>query len=532
MRSPFLPDWLEEHAARAPEAPAIAAPGSSLTYAALLERVEAVAARLAAEAVSAGDRVLVALPNTPAAVVASLALQRLGATPVEVNREWSPEVLAGIVRRAGCRRAFVWGADARGWRDVAARAPLDHLWVVHAGRPAGPLAAALSDVASEMVQPDGSPDRSLPRAALPRPELRADHPAVVLYTSGSTGEPRGVVLTHANVDANTRSIVEYLRLTAEDRALLVLPLSYCYGRSVLQTHLQVGGSVFLDSRFAFPRVVLEALASERCTGFAGVPLTFEILRRQVDVSSMRFPALRYLTQAGGAMTPATTAWVREAFRPARLFVMYGQTEATARLSYLPPERAAEKPASMGIPIPGVTLAIVDDAGRPLPDGEVGQLVARGANVTPGYLDDPEATTAILRDGWLWTGDLARRDADGFFFHEGRAKDILKIGGHRVSPIEIEQVVERCPGVLEAAVVGAPDPLRGDVPVAFLVMAPGAVLEEDALRRYCRERMPGYRVPATFRVVKALPRNGAGKLLRAEVAAQLLGGSAARRGATS
>ena len=322
--------------------------------------------------------------------------------------------------------------------------------------------------------------------------------------------------THRNVDANTRSIAEYLDLSPDDRALLTLPLHYCYGRSVLQTHLFVGGSVFLDGRFAFPRVVMDALASERCTGFAGVPLTFEILRRQVDVASMDFPALRYVTQAGGAMNPDTIAWARVAFQPARLFIMYGQTEATARLSYLPPERAEGKVESIGIAIPGVELRVVDPDGRELPCGEVGELVARGANVTPGYLDEPDATAAILRDGWLWTGDLACRDEDGFLFHKGRAKEVLKVGGHRVSPVEIEQVLALHSDVTEAAVFGVRDGLLGEVPVAAVVPRPDAVLAIGDLRRFCQERLASYAVPADFILVEALPRNEAGKLLRADL----------------
>ena len=314
----------------------------------------------------------------------------------------------------------------------------------------------------------GSTRTWAPAPPAPSPALDPASPALILYTSGSTGRPRGVVQTFRNLDANTRSIVQYLRLAESDRALVVLPLYYCYGRSVLQTHLFAGGSVFLETRTAFPRVVLEALAAEGCTGIAGVPLTFEIIRRQVDVSSIAFPALRYLTQAGGAMAPETIAWVREKFSPARLFVMYGQTEATARLSYLPPESAEEKKGSIGIAIPGVELRVVDEQGRELPRGEIGNLVARGENVTPGYLDEPEETAAILRDGWLWTGDLALRDADGFFFHRGRSKEILKIGGHRVSPIEIEHVVAEHPGVAEAAVIGVAHEIMGEVPSAFVV----------------------------------------------------------------
>jgi acyl-CoA synthetase (AMP-forming)/AMP-acid ligase II len=219
------------------------------------------------------------------------------------------------------------------------------------------------------------------------------------------------------------------------------------------------------------------------------------------------------------MAPDTIAWARRSFHPARLFVMYGQTEATARLSYLPPERAEEKTGSIGIPIPGVELRVVDDAGRELPPGETGHLVARGDNVTLGYLDEPEETATILRDGWLWTGDLARRDEDGFLFHEGRSREILKIGGHRVSPAEIEHVIGGHPDVAEAAVIGVPHDLMGEVPSAFVVARPGRAPVEEDLRRHCRERLPPYKVPVRFALVDALPRNPAGKLLRAELRAR-------------
>jgi acyl-coenzyme A synthetase/AMP-(fatty) acid ligase len=282
--------------------------------------------------------------------------------------------------------------------------------------------------------------------------------------------------------------------------------------------------VYLDGRFAFPRTVLEAFAAEGCTGIAGVPLTFEIIRRQVDMDTLRLPRLRYLTQAGGAMAPETVDWVRRAFHPARLFVMYGQTEATARLSYLPPERAEDKRGAIGIAIPGVELQVVDEQGRPVAVDEVGHLVARGDNVTPGYLDEPEETRAILHDGWLWTGDLARRDGDGYLFHQGRAKEILKIGGHRVSLVEIEQVIAEHPHLLEAAVVGAPDSLMGEVPLAFVVCRPGRSVPEADLRAFCRARMPAYRVPVRFTAVETLPRNESGKLLRAELTRRVGAGS--------
>ncbi len=517
MRSRLLHEWLFAHADRRPEAPAVATPAVRLSYGDLATCVRALAGALADGGVAEGDRVVLALPNLAATVVAGLALNAIGGVTVEVNREWTPDVLAGIVRQSRSRHAVVLGRDARAWGAIAAEVPLERLWVVHPGALPDALRAALRGTPAALLHDDGrlDPDLGPPPPPPVRP-LAPERPALILYPSGSTGRPRGVVQTFRNGDANTRSIVEYLALGPEDRALAVLPLYYCYGRSVLQTHLFAGGSVFLDPRFAFPRVVLETLASEGCTGFAGVPLTFEIIRRQVDVSSLAFPTLRYLTQAGGAMAPDTVDWVRKAFHPARLFVMYGQTEATARLAYLPPERGEEKRGSMGIPIPGVELRVVDEAGRELPAGETGHLVARGDNVTLGYLDEPEETAAILHDGWLWTGDLAFRDADGFLFHRGRSKEILKIGGHRASPIEIEQVVDRHPAVAEAAVIGVAHDLMGEVPAAFVVLRPGRTTDADELKRFCRERLPAYAVPVRFTFVPSLPRNESGKLLRAKL----------------
>lgn len=518
--SPFLPDWLFFHAERAPGAPAVSSSTARLSYGELAARVRALAGHLGATGIGPGSRVMLALPNTPATVVAGLALNALGATSVEVNREWSAEVLGDIATRSRVHHAIVWGRDARTWAAAFGGRLMAHVFVVHPSTDVPGSWGALDGTPATIVLDDGRIDPAIgPAPPPPAPNLELDQTALVLYTSGSTGRPHGVIQTFRNVDANTRSIVEYLGLTAEDRALLTLPLYYCYGRSVLQTHLFVGGSVFLYNRMAFPRVVLENLASEACTGFAGVPLTFEMIRRQVDVSTITFPRLRYLTQAGGAMAPDTIAWARAAFRPAKLFVMYGQTEATARLSYLPPDRAEEKTGSVGIAIPGVELQIVDEHGRELPPGEVGELAARGPNVTPGYLDEPAETAAILHHGWLWTGDLAYRDAEGFLYHQGRVKEILKIGGHRVSPVEIEQVIARHPDVAEAAVVGMKDVLMGEVPGAVVVRRPGATPSEADLLRFCRERLPAYQVPVSFVLVEALPRNESGKLLRAELAAR-------------
>ena len=512
--SPFVFDWVSHWADRTPEAAAVGTPAGWLTYRQLDDRVGLLAADLQLRGVKPGDRVLVALPNLPATVAVSLAIQWLGACAVEVNREWGVAALTAIAGEIEARHAVIDVHDIMLWRQIAAELDLRHIWVVHVTRPPDGVWAALEGVVGTWLHQDGSLDAPLGEPT--GPVRQPASAALIVYTSGSTGAPRGVIQTHANIAANTASICEYLGLSAEDRAMAILPLCYCYGKSVLQTHLRVGGSVFFDHRFMYPRLVLEAIGEERCTGFAGVPLTFELIKRQLDPRAIAMPALRYLTQAGGAMDLATTRWVREAFTPAQLFVMYGQTEATARLSYLAPECAEEKAGSIGRPIPGVELEVVDQRAARVPANQEGHLVARGANVTPGYFRAPEATAEILRDGWLWTGDLARRDADGFFFLTGRAKEVLKIGGHRVSAAEIEQRLCAHPDVLEAAVVGEHEPVGGEAAVAFVVKRAGSTLSEPELRHFCRQQLPPYKVPASVTFLAALPRTSVGKIAKGEL----------------
>jgi acyl-coenzyme A synthetase/AMP-(fatty) acid ligase len=504
------------HASETPDAPAIATPTIRLNYAQLARRMLEFAATLRAQGLSAGDRIVVSLPNSAAAVVASLAVQALGGTAVEVNRGWGVGPLRDVVARTKPRQVVTFGRDARIWGEALEGTAIEHVWVVHRELPSPPLLDALRRPAGWLREDATLSTEATGLSVTELPTIDPDGVALILFTSGSTGAPQGVLQTHRNIDANSRSIVGYLDLTARDRVLATLPLYYCYGRSLLQTHLVVGGSVYFDDRFAFPRIVMEALAAEGCTGFAGVPLTFEILRRSVDMSSIPMPALRYVTQAGGAMAPDTIRWVREAFTPVPLYVMYGQTEATARITYLPPDRAVDKEGSIGIPISGMEVRVLGQDGTARRPGELGEIVVRGDSVTPGYLDDPEATAEILRDGWLWTGDLAVQDDDGYLFHRGRAREMIKVGGRRVSPVEIEQAIERHPDVVEAAVRGIPDSLKGETPAAYVVRRHGSELVEDDIRAFLRSEVPAWLLPSRITFLDRLPRNEAGKLLRSEL----------------
>jgi acyl-CoA synthetase (AMP-forming)/AMP-acid ligase II len=296
--------------------------------------------------------------------------------------------------------------------------------------------------------------------------------------------------------------------------MVVLPFYYIYGKSLLNTHFAVGGSVVIDNRFLYPNVILQTMAEQEATGFAGVPSTFTILLGRSNVRSRKFPKLRYLTQAGGAMAPAVQKDVAETFSPASLFIMYGATEASARLSYLPPEDLPRKWGSIGKAIPNVELFVADENGRPLPTGEEGEIVARGSNIMSGYWNHPEETAKVLRNGLYYTGDIGRSDDEGFLYVVGRSKDMIKIGGNRVSAKEIEEALHEHPAVAEAAVIGVPDMVLGEAPKAFVVL-------RDSFGKDIAEQLPGflqshlalYKIPKLYEIRDSLPKTDSGKILK-------------------
>ncbi len=339
--------------------------------------------------------------------------------------------------------------------------------------------------------------------------------ASIIFTSGSTGRPKGVMLSHWNIAANTRSIVRYLDLTSDDIQMIVLPFFYVMGKSLLNTHFAAGGTVVINNQFAYPATVIQQMIDEKVTGFSGVPSTYAYLLHRSPLRSVRdkLGSLRYCSQAGGHMARHTKEELLKVLpEHTKLYVMYGATEAAARLTYVEPDRINEKIESIGIPIPDVTMRVLDANGEELPKGETGELVASGPNIMLGYWKDQESTTKALSRNGYHTGDLGYQDDDGYFYVVGRKDNQLKVGGHRINPQEIEDALVATELVIECAVLGLADELAGHRLVAVAVPTGEGVNTQEILCR-CSRLLTRHKLPSEIRLVKMLPKNSSGKVDR-------------------
>jgi len=454
-----------------------AATGCTISPEELPRLIAAYGASLRSAGLHEGDRVLIGCSLSLATALVYLGAIYAGLVAVPVEDRVLRDALAMLVETTGAKAV---------WTEAGLRGGLIH------ERSVLYLQGGLANEIDELKPPAS---------------CQASDLAVLMATSGSTGAPRFVMVTHENLVANTEAIIRSQKLASDERAMLVLPLSYCFGASIMHSHLYQGGGVVFDRRFMFPNKVLQAIAQFGCTTFAGVPTAYNVLLRRSNLSQIAMPSLRRFLQAGGGLALGRIREMRAAFPAAHFFVMYGQTEATARISCMEPERWEEKPGSVGRPLDNLMVRIVDEEGVDLPASQIGELHVKGPSICAGYWKDPEATRRVFADGWLRTGDLAHQDAEGYLWIEGRKGAFLKMRGMRVSFPEVESRVTAIPGVYECVARAVNHPEAGEALVLFIVPDQGAEIGVEEVRRH----LPAHWAVDSVRLVSELPKTSVGKI---------------------
>ena len=514
--------WLARAAAERPRHTAIVCGAQRLDYAGLHAQAEALAAGLVHLGTARGERVLVLAENRIETCVAVFGSLRAGAVFSLLNPGTKAAKLSWLLRDSGARVLVIQRSLLPVLRAVEGPLPeLRHVLVIDEGQ--GFEGTGLPAPAQGWLDLLESGEPALP----PAPRGVDLDLAMLVYTSGSTGAPKGVMMHHANVRFAADSICTYLEVGPDEVVLCVLPLAFDYGLYQLLMAVRCGYTLVLERGFGFPMQVLPLLEREQVTGFPLVPTVAAVLLQLRSFRPEWARSVRFLTNTAAALPPAHIERLQALFPQARLFSMYGQTESK-RCTWLPPAELARRPGSVGIAIPGTEAWVADEAGRPLPPGEVGQLVVRGGHVMQGYWNQPEATARALKPGpWPWervlhTGDLFRADEDGFLYFVGRRDDILKSRGEKVAPKEVEAVLHALPGVREAVVVGVPDPVLGQAIRALVVLAEGSTLGSREILAHCRAHLEDFMVPRDIEFRSDLPRTGTGKIQRARLQAEAEG----------
>ena len=488
-----LAEFLVETAERYPERAALRLGATTISFSELDERSARAATMLRAEGLQTGDRVALMLPNVPEFVVLYYGILRAGGIVVPMNPLLKVRETAYHLKDSGAALLFEW----------------------HAAPGQGALGAAEAGVRYLAVEPDSFATLLADHEPLPRPApVSGDDIAVLLYTSGTTGRPKGAALSHAGLRHNTEvTALRVQQLTPEDAVVGCLPLFHIFGQTcTMNAAIRSGAALSLIPRFD-PQTVLDTIAEHGATVFEGVPTMYVALLQhpsEADLSTLR------MCVSGGASLPVEVLHGFEHRFGCVVLEGYGMSETSPVISFNHRDRP-RKPGSIGTPIADVEVRLLTDEGHEVARGEVGEIAVRGPGLMKGYWNRPEETAAAIPDGWLRTGDLAREDEDGYLYIVDRKKDLIIRGGYNVYPREIEEVLHEHPAVALAAVIGVPDERLGEEVAAAVVLRPEKTATPDELREFTRERLAAYKYPRRVWLVDALPLGPSGKVLKREIA---------------
>ena len=474
--------------------PALIFEDETLTYRELDETASRVANGLLKLGVGRGDRVALFLPNIPSWAFFYLGIQKIGAIAVSLNSTLTSEETGLILNDCGAM-AVVTIEDLRRNLPVKELPLLKHRLLAEGRARDGEVSL------EELIDGVGCRADAV--------EMEADAPAAIAYTSGTTGTPKGVVLSHGNVISNVEAKKHCLGIRPDDRLLLFLPLSHCFGQNaVFNSGLGAGATVVLHRKFEVSRV-LRSIADQHITMVFGVPATFIVLSECAspnDMSSVRY----YFSAAQNLPSEIEKRWQQNFGLP--IHQGYGLTETSPFASYNHEHRP--KPGSIGTPIEKVEMKIVDvDDGSDVPPGTPGEIVIRGPNVMLGYWNRPADTAQVIKEGWFHTGDIGRMDVEGYFYIEDRLKDMINVGGLKVYPAEVENVIYRHQAVAEVAVYGLPEPVLGERVAASVVLKSGHASTAAEVVALCRRHLSSFKVPSAIWFVASLPKNATGKILK-------------------
>jgi long-chain acyl-CoA synthetase len=443
-----------------------------------------------------GDRAALFLPNIPEFITAYYALQKLGVIVVSLNVMLKRDEVQFILRDSAVR-VLITAPSLLDQvpKDVPAVAN-----IVTVGETNRPGCLQFSDLLGA------------PPAEAWHVSIDDEDGAALLYTSGTTGQPKGVLLTHGNLVFNSQTTAHHTRMTDQDRLLCFLPLFHCFGQNfIMNTAMYTGATLVLHERFVADEI-LESALSDRATMFFGVPAVYVRLLARPQIE-MYLDSVRYYFSAAAPLSVETVRRWRERLGQT-IYEGYGLTETAPFATYNHDSEYRE--GSVGTSVDGVQIKIVNENGESLPPGELGEIAIKGPNVMKGYFNRPEETARAIRDGWFLTGDIGRMDESGYLFLVDRVKDMVNVSGYKVWPREVEEVLSKHSGLNESAVIGVPDPVSGEAVKAFVVVKEGETLTEEDLIKFCRSRMAVYKAPRYVEFIDALPRNPTGKVLKREL----------------